>query len=1324
MIARTRTLRLAGASALSDFRRERLLEALREIVPAVVDLESRHRFYVDAGGAALDTEARARLATLLDAELEPDAARGAGAEVAPADADEPGAARPGAGATLELFVVPRPGTRSPWSSKATDILHACGLEAVRRVERGTRHRIGFASVAARPEASARTALARVLHDRMTEAVLEREAEAARLFEVERPRPSESVDVTGGGIAALAEADRRLGLALSDGELDYLVTSFRNLARDPTDVELMMFAQANSEHCRHKIFNADWTVDGDESPHSLFDMIRNTHAVSPDGVLSAYHDNAAVIEGGEAARWLVGEDGRWQATLEPVHVQIKVETHNHPTAISPFAGAATGAGGEIRDEGATGNGAHPKAGLCGFAVSNLDVPGMAQPWESDVGRPGRIASPFEIMRDGPLGAAAFNNEFGRPNLGGFFRTFCQRVAGPDGEEVRGFHKPLMIAGGLGSIRPGNVAKRPVPAGAAIVVLGGPAMQIGLGGGAASSVASGVGEETLDFASVQRGNPEMERRCQEVIDACVALGDASPILSLHDVGAGGLSNALPELVGDADRGGRFELRDVPNDEPGMSPMAIWSNESQERYVLAIDVERRARFEAICARERCPFAVVGEATETREIVVTDAHFGDAPVELPMEVLFGKPPKLTIDVLRRAAVPAPFASAGIELGDAVSRVLRLPAVAAKNFLITIGDRSVSGQVARDQLVGRWQMPVADVAVTLADHVGFRGEAMAMGERPPLALVDPAASARIAVGEALTNVMATAIGPIGRVKLSANWMAAAGHVGEDAALFDAVRAVGLELCPALGIAVPVGKDSLSMKTVWEEDGETRSVVSPLALVVTAFAPVSDARRTLTPELRLDRGETELLLVDLGAGKNRLGGSALAQVHGAIGDVAPDVDDPALLKGLFDALQEIIAEGHGLAWHDRSDGGLFVTLAEMAFAANTGLVIRLDSLPPDAVATLFAEELGGVLQIRSSAYAVVMAILEHHGLGDVVHAIGSPAAHADLEIRRGSELVYAAPVATLRVLWWSTSHAMQRLRDNPASADAELAHVARTDDPGLSPLLSFDPEVRLVDAAPAVGGTRPRVAILREQGVNGQAEMAAAFDAAGFDAIDVHMSDLAGGRVALDDFRGLAACGGFSFGDVLGAGGGWARSILYTERLREGFERWFARPDAFTLGVCNGCQMLSRLKGIIPGAADWPRFERNVSEQYEARVATLAVYDSPSILLTDMAGSRLPVAVAHGEGRAVFDDAGQARRARVVLGYVDNAGEMTERYPLNPNGSAYGVTGLTTEDGRVTILMPHPERVVRTVANSWHPPAWGERGPWLRMFENARVWVD
>jgi len=1314
---------LAGANALSDFRCKRLLDELRAKVPAVAGLSARFRYYVDAETSSLTDAQFTRLGELLDAEPAPEGVVDVGTGTRRNDAD--GQRADG------MFVIPRLGTRSPWSSKATDILHACGLDSIRRVERGVHYALATVSDDGRLSAEQHALLKPLLHDRMVETVLDEEVGAGRLFHVEAPGRLELVDLMGGGRQALADANRRWGLALSDDELDYLVECFLTLARNPTDVELMMFAQANSEHCRHKIFNADWTVDNEHSPLSLFGMIRHTHAVSPDGVLSAYHDNAAVIEGGMADRWFAGADGPWQATREPVHIQIKVETHNHPTAISPFPGAATGAGGEIRDEGATGNGAHPKAGLCGFVVSDLALPSLPQPWECGVGKPDRIASAFEIMRDGPIGAAAFNNEFGRPNLGGFFRTFCQRVALPSGDEVRGFHKPLMIAGGLGSIRPGNVDKRPVPPGTAIVVLGGPAMQIGLGGGAASSISSGSGEEELDFASVQRGNPEMERRCQEVLDRCIALGDESPILSLHDVGAGGLSNALPELVGDAGRGGAFELRAVPNDEPGMSPMAIWSNESQERYVLAIDAALLADFLALCARERCPCALVGEATDARDLIVTDraATSTDAeptgmPVHLPMDVLFGKPPGLIIDVQRRAFSAIPFSTDELDLGDAIERVLQLPSVAAKNFLITIGDRSVSGQVARDQLVGRWQMPVADAAVTLADYRGFRGEAMAMGERPPLALIDPAASARMAVGEALGNLAGVAIGAIGRIKLSANWMAAAGHPGEDAALFDAVRAVGLELAPALGIAIPVGKDSLSMKTVWEDDTGAHAVTSPLAVVVTAFAPVDDVRLCLTPELRRDCGATELLLVDLGAGRNRLGGSALAQVYAGLGDASPDVDDATVLKGFFDALQILVARSLALAWHDRSDGGLFTTLAEMAFAGGVGLDVSLDSLPPDPLASLFNEELGGVLQVRTADYAEVMAVFEGHGLGDLVHTIGELGPTPSLTVRRGGQILHAASLTELRELWWRTTHAMQRLRDNPDCADAERAHVLGEDDPGLSPLLTFDPAISLIDTPAYLSASRPRVAILREQGVNGQAEMAAAFDMAGFEATDVHMSDLAAGRLSLESFQGLAACGGFSYGDVLGAGGGWARSILYTESLLDIFTRWFERTDTFSLGVCNGCQMMSGLRSIIPGAGDWPRFERNASEQFEARFSTVAIYESPSVLLAGMAGSRLPVAVAHGEGRAVFDDPAQAERAQVALGYVDNLGRMTEQYPLNPNGSRFGTTGVCSRDGRVTILMPHPERVYRTVTNSWHPPSWGERGPWLRLFENARIWVN
>jgi len=998
-----------------------------------------------------------------------------------------------------------------------------------------------------------------------------------VFDQAEPAPLSTIDVLGGGSQALAAANLELGLALSDDELEYLVENFNALGRNPTDVELMMFAQANSEHCRHKIFNADWTLDGQTESMSLFGMIRHTHATAPGGVLSAYHDNAAVIEGHEASRFLPGEGDVYSADKEAVHIQIKVETHNHPTAISPFPGAATGSGGEIRDEGATGNGAKPKAGLCGFTVSNLVIPEHVQPWETHNDKPDRLASALDIMLEGPIGAASFNNEFGRPNLGGYFRSYCQEVSFGEGKdarrEVRGYHKPIMIAGGLGNIRAGNIDKQAVPEGSAIVVIGGPAMLIGLGGGAASSVASGDSEETLDFASVQRGNPEMQRRCQEVIDRCIALGDNSPILSMHDVGAGGLSNALPELVNDAGMGAIFKLRNIPNEERGMSPMALWCNESQERYVLAIDDSRLEMFENLCQRERCIYAVLGRATTDKQLTVADSQFDNNAVDIPLDVLLGKPPKLSISAEHVPMATSTFSTDGLLIDDVVERVLQLPAVASKNFLITIGDRSITGQVARDQLVGPWQMPVSDAAVTVADYVGYTGEAMAMGERSPVALCNPAASARLAVAEAISNLAGTAIGDIGNIKLSANWMAAAGHIGEDAALFDAVKAVGMELAPALGIAIPVGKDSLSMKTVWH-DSEERSVTSPMSLVVTGFAPVSDVRQTVTPLLRRDCGDTELLMIDLGGGKNRLAGSALCQVYGETGSEAPDVDEPAHLKAMFESLQTLVDKQLALAWHDRSDGGLFVTVAEMAFAANCGVRIQIGSLPPDIIATLFNEEPGGVLQIRSSQYAEVMAVFEIAGLGDHVHVIGGLNDTHDVEVFRGPELVFVDSVGELRRQWWQTSYQLQRLRDNPDAADAELEHISRDDDPGISPLLTFDPQASLIPpvTAPGLSLTRPSVAILRDQGVNGHIEMAAAFDAAGFEAIDVHMSDLAAGRRDLSDFRALAACGGFSFGDVLGAGGGWARSILYTPKLLDQFGSYFERGDTLALGICNGCK--------------------------------------------------------------------------------------------------------------------------------------------------------
>jgi len=1295
---------LSGANALSEFRQDQLLKQLQQIDPVFSIVAARYVYFVDqAGGETPDNEkvTLTRLASLLQADPFYQAA------------DE----------GWLVTVVPRLGTRSAWSSKATDIITRCALESVKRVERGIQFHFSKVDSANLAEATQRAAKA-LLHDRMTETIMDMVSELPLMFAQADPAPLNRIDVLEQGQSALQTHNKAMGLALSTEELEYLETSFSTLQRNPSDAELMMFAQANSEHCRHKIFNADWTVNDIAQPDTLFGMIRHTHKCSPDGVLSAYHDNAAVIAGSTALRWLPDSDGHYRATEEPVHIQIKVETHNHPTAISPFPGAATGSGGEIRDEGAVGNGSKPKAGLCGFTVSNLAIPGWEQPWESFTAKPDRIASAFDIMQEGPIGAAAFNNEFGRPNLGGYFRTFCQTLEHEgDTAEIRGYHKPIMIAGGMGNIREGNIDKQAVPAGAAIVVLGGPSMLIGLGGGAASSVASGEGDSELDYASVQRGNPEMQRRCQEVIDRCIALGVNTPILSIHDVGAGGLSNALPELVNDAERGGSFALRSILNDEPGMSPMAIWSNESQERYVMAIAPDRLARFEALCQRERCLYAIVGEATEERTLRVADSVFDNYPVDMPLDVLLGKPPKLSIQATRKTTVGDQFNTGALDIDNCVQRILQLPSVAAKNFLITIGDRSITGQVARDQLVGPWQMPVADVAVTISDYVGYTGEAMAMGERSPIAVLDAAASARMAVAESLTNIVAADIGDVSNIKLSANWMAATGVDGEDAALFDAVKAVGLELAPALGIAIPVGKDSLSMKTVWSDDAGDHSVTAPVSVVITAFAAVGDVRKTLTPQLRLDCGDTDLLLIDLGAGQNRMGGSALAQVYERIGRHTPDLDDPALLKGMFNALQELIQTNHILAWHDRSDGGLFVTLAEMAFTSGCGINAHLNSLPSDAIATLFNEELGGVLQTRSHQFATVMAVFEKHGLGDLVHILGQISDTPEITVSRDGELVFSQPCVELKQAWWQTSYQMQRLRDNPKSADQEFHHISRTDDPGLSPVLTFDPASSLITGSPAILSTRPAIAILRDQGVNGHFEMAAAFDRAGFNAVDVHMSDLFEGRLDLADMHGLVACGGFSYGDVLGAGGGWASSILYSDKLSDMFTAYFHRCDSFALGVCNGCQMLSQLKSLIPGTDNWPLFERNESEQFEARVATVEIYQSRSLFFTDMVGSRIPVAVAHGEGRAVFDSVEQARSASVCMGYVDNNGSMTEQYPLNPNGSSFGITGLCSEDGRVSIMMPHPERVFRTVSNSWAPPQWGDNGPWLRMFENARIWL-
>ncbi|KRT55175.1 phosphoribosylformylglycinamidine synthase [endosymbiont of Ridgeia piscesae] len=1221
-----------------------------------------------------------------------------------------------------LLVVPRPGTISPWSTKATDIAHHCGLQKIERLERGMAYYLQLEDGELSNGES--RVLAALLHDRMTEVVLAGMDEADCLFSHAEPKPFTRVDLLEGGRPALERANDELGLALSDDEIDYLLESFQGLGRNPSDVELMMFAQANSEHCRHKIFNADWIIDGEPQQRSLFKMIRNTTDCSPDGVLSAYKDNAAVMAGPRAERFLPDpKDGVYSFGEEEIHILMKVETHNHPTAISPDPGAATGSGGEIRDEGATGKGSKPKAGLNGFSVSNLRLPGGEEPWEQDNGKPGRIVSALDIMLEGPIGAASFNNEFGRPNLCGYFRTYEQWVAGPDGEELRGYHKPIMLAGGLGNIRGEHIEKTTFPAGSPLVVLGGPAMLIGLGGGAASSMASGTSAEDLDFASVQRSNPEMERRCQEVIDACWARGGENPILFIHDVGAGGLSNALPELVKDAGRGGRFELRMVPNDDPGMAPMEIWCNESQERYVMAIDVERLDEFKAICERERCPYAVVGEATDEEHLLLGDAHFNNKPIDLPMPLLFGKAPRMLRDVHHRPFAKPELDTSEIDLKEAALRVLRLPTVANKTFLISIGDRSITGMVARDQMVGPWQVPVADLAVTTSGLMGHTGEAMAMGERTPLALLDAPASGRMAIGEAITNIAAAQIGKIGDIKLSANWMAPAGHTGEDARLYETVKAVGMELCPALGIAIPVGKDSMSMKTVWQEGEEQREVTAPLSLIISAFAPVEDVRGTLTPQLRSDQGDSDLILIDLGKGHNRLGATALAQVYKQIGHEGADLDDAETLTRFFDVIQELNRDGLLLAYHDRSDGGLLATLAEMAFAGRTGLNIELDDLPGEPLALLFNEELGAVVQVRHTDTDDVLKALHDAGLGHCSQVIGALNDDQQIRVSRTGKLLLEASRVELQQAWSEVTRQMQALRDNPSCAEEEFERIA-ADDPGIQVSLSFDPAEDV--AGPMIAsGVHPKIAILREQGVNGQLEMAASFHRAGFECVDVHMSDIIEGRHSLDEFKGLVACGGFSYGDVLGAGEGWAKSILFNSRARDQFQTFFERSDSFSLGVCNGCQMLSNLHELIPGAENWPHFVRNRSEQFEARFVSVEVGETNSVLLAGMAGSRMPIAVAHGEGRAEFHDAAQlaAAQSQVALRYVENSGEPASRYPANPNGSPEGITGLTSSDGRVTIMMPHPERVVRTLQNSWHPDEWGGDAPWLRLFRNARVWV-
>ncbi len=1341
---------LPGSNALSAFRSQRLLSQLQAAAPAIAAVQARFCHFIDSD-APLSTDDTQRLAAMLTY-----------GEPVPETLYE--------GSTVEFFVIPRLGTISPWASKATDIAHNCGMTHVHRIERGVAYTLVLksgilGSSLGAPKKLSETELANVaalLHDRMTETVLRSADEASRLFQELEGKPLASVDVIGEGRDALLRANTELGLAMSLDEIDYLFDAFTKVQRNPTDVELMMFAQANSEHCRHKIFNADWIIDGVKQDKSLFGMIKNTHQLQPKGTVVAYSDNSSIMEGAVVTRFFprAGESQgsqEYAPLTELTHTLMKVETHNHPTAISPFPGASTGAGGEIRDEGATGRGAKPKAGLTGFTVSNLLLPDAQRPWENaaDVtaavkgeapvyGKPERIASPLQIMIDGPLGGAAFSNEFGRPVLGGYFRTYEQNAQAAGG--VYGYHKPIMIAGGIGNISDQHTFKNDIPPGSLLIQLGGPGMRIGMGGSAASSMATGTNTADLDFDSVQRGNPEMERRAQEVINGCWQLGADNPIISIHDVGAGGLSNAFPEIVNDAKRGAIFDLRKIQLEESGMAPKEIWSNESQERYVLAIAPENLDLFASLCERERSPFAVIGVATETRQLQVVDPEAGNNPVDMPMDVLLGKPPKMTRDVEHVKRTLPPVDLTGIDLEEAARRVLLLPTVADKSFLITIGDRSVGAMTVRDQMVGPWQVPVADCAVTAMSHEGFLGEAMAMGERTPLAVIDAAASGRMAVGEAITNIAAAPIASIEDIKLSANWMAACGQPGQDAALFDTVKAVGMELCPALGISIPVGKDSLSMRTTWNDGGEAKSVISPVSLIVSSFAPVTDVRRSLTPQLRTDLGDTALILIDLGRGKNRMGASSLAQVTQQLGDAVPDVDSPEDLKAFFGAIQRLNLEGKLLAYHDRSDGGLYATLVEMAFAGRAGVSVNLDILTmgdPNAadwgdaknwasqvgerrneltLRALFSEELGAVVQVREADKREVMNVLRELNLGACSHIIGKLNDRGAIEFMRDAKVVYSQPRSSLHRLWSETSWRIARLRDNPACADQEYDRLLDESDPGITPKLSFDPALDI--AAPFIAtGVRPRVAILREQGVNSHIETAWAMHQAGFAAVDVHMSDLIAGRAKLSDFHGVIAVGGFSYGDVLGAGEGWAKTILFNAQLADQFAAFFARQDTFGLGVCNGCQMLSNLKSIIPGAHAWPKFTRNKSEQFEARFGMVEVLASPSIFFDGMAGTQAPIAIAHGEGFADFSLTGNLGEVVQALRYVDNRGAATEQYPFNPNGSPGGLTAVTTPDGRFTAMMPHAERVFRTAVHSWAPPEWSDDAPWMRMFRNARKWV-
>ena len=1270
-----------GINALGAFKAKSLQVKLTQAQPGLSLLGAEYIHFTDLN-ADLDEDKSVQLTQLLSYEE-------------PLNIDD---------AISSIIIIPRLGTISPWSSKATDIMHLCDITQINRIERAVVYHFDEKIVN-------HSEVLSCVMDKMTESELADIDNAHAIFDHFEPRPFSSVDILSQGKSALEKTNIELGLALSDGEIDYLVESFIKLERNPTDIELMMFAQANSEHCRHKIFNADWTIDNTEQAKSLFSMIRNTYHKHPEGLLSVYSDNSAVMAGFDGERFYADKDGKYVSSNEHRAILMKVETHNHPTAIAPHPGAATGSGGEIRDEGATGKGSKPKVGLCGFSVSNLKINNATQPWEVEHGKPSQIVSALDIMIEGPIGAAAFNNEFGRPNTLGYFRSYEQQT--PDGD-VRGYHKPIMLAGGLGHIQEQHIKKGEIPVGSKIIVLGGPAMLIGLGGGAASSIKSGEQSEDLDFASVQRANPEMERRAQEVIDRCANLADDNPIISIHDIGAGGLSNGLPELVNDSGRGGRFELRNIPNDDKQMSPLEVWCNESQERYVLAIAPSSLDLFSDICTRERAPFAVLGESTKEQELVLSDELFSDTPINMPMSVLLGNPPKTSINAITQEINLNSLDTSAIKLDDAINRILQLPTVASKNFLITIGDRSVTGMVARDQFVGPWQVPVADCAISISDYVGFKGEIMSLGERTPLALCNANSAARMTIGEALTNMLSGYVEDIHDISLSANWMSASGHPGEDSKLFEAVKAVGMDLCPELGLTVPVGKDSMSMKSSWTDDGVDKSVTSPLSLIITAFSKTPDVRAQKTPLLETD-SDSELLLIDLGFGQNRMGGSCLAQVYNQIGNIAPNLDDSSLFKKFFTVINQLNKANLISAYHDRSDGGVITTILEMAFASHCGLDIETNT----SIEALFNEELGCVIQVSNSNKSKVIEALAEAGLADCTSTIATVNNSDTINITSNGKQIYSQSRAELHTLWSSTSYEIAKLRDNPDCAQQEFDNISQTTD-GIKTDLSFDIDHSII--TPYIKtNVKPKIAILREQGVNGQVEMGAAFDKAQFDAVDVHMSDILSGRISLEEFKGLVACGGFSYGDVLGAGRGWASSILYNARAKDEFETFFNREDSFALGVCNGCQMMSNLRDIIPGSQNWPSFSRNVSEQFEARFSSVKIGKSHSIFLNDMQDSIMPIAIAHGEGKASF--VGNSIN-NIALQYVDHQGDTTQAYPHNPNGSEQGVAGVTNDSGRVTIMMPHPERVFRAVQNSHHSKDWNERSPWMRMFENARAWVD